>query len=284
MEGKVTTRKVAIITGGASGIGRALAEELAARDMELVIADRQAELAQEIVHALRQRGASAYVAEADVRSFESLQHLVESTVARSGRIDYFFNNAGIGAAGPMESYSLQDWNEVFDVNLRGVAHGVQAVYPRMIAQGFGHIINTASVAGLIAFPGAGSYTASKFGVVALSRALRVEAAHHGIRVSVLCPGLVRTPILSGGRYGRVNAGAMSEDARARSVERLRPMPPEVFARKALRAVMRDRAVIVIPSWWKLAWYLERLAPDLSLWLAGRAFARMRREMTPTSEG
>jgi NAD(P)-dependent dehydrogenase (short-subunit alcohol dehydrogenase family) len=272
-------RKVAVITGGASGIGRALAAVLVERGLEVVIADRQAELAQDAAEAIRGSFGAARAFEVDVRSFPALQRLVQETVARSGRLDYFFNNAGIGAAGPIEAYSAQDWDEVFDVNLRGVAYGVQAAYPAMIAQGFGRIINTASIAGLITFPGAASSSASKFAVVALSRALRAEAAYHGIRVSVLCPGLVRTPILSGGKYGRVNAGGLSEDARLRRVEQLRPIAPERFARQAINAVMRDVAVIVIPGWWKLAWYLERFAPGLSLSLAARGFGKVRAEMT-----
>ena len=165
-----TGRKVAIITGGASGIGRSIAEELARREIEVVVADRQAELAHEVVELIRSRGGHAHAAAVDVRSFDSLQETVEQTTARSGRLDYFFNNAGISVAGEIESYTLADWDDVFDVNLRGVAYGIQAAYPIMIAQGFGHIVNTASIAGLIPMAGQGSYTATKFAVATFESA------------------------------------------------------------------------------------------------------------------
>ncbi len=271
-------RRTAIVTGGASGIGRALAEELARRDLDVVIADRQADLAQEVADAIRAQGGSARGAEVDVRSFASLQHLVHETTARAGRLDYLFNNAGIGVGGPIESYSLADWDDVLDVNVRGVVYGVQAAYPVMIAQGFGHIVNTASMAGLVSNGGQGSYTTSKFAVVGLSKALRIEAAHHGVRVSVLCPGVIRTPILRGGKYGRVTGQGWSRDEVQRMFERLRPIEPEHFARRALDAVERNTAVIVIPSWWRLVWLLDRVSPALSLWLATRTFARMRAKM------
>jgi len=122
--------------------------------------------------------------------------------ARFGHIDLLFNNAGIAVGGGMADYDPEDWEDVIDVNLRGVANGVQAVYPIMIEQRSGQIVNTASIAGLIAAPSQGSYTASKHAVVGLTKALRVEAERFGVRASVLCPGVVRTPILVGGRFGR----------------------------------------------------------------------------------
>jgi NADP-dependent 3-hydroxy acid dehydrogenase YdfG len=105
-----------------------------------------------------------------------------------GRIDYLFNNAGIGIGGEVDSFTLHDWSDIIDVNLRGVVHGIQAVYPIMIRQRCGHIVNTASMAALITTVGQAGYTATKHAVVGLSKALRVEAEHHGVQVSVLCPG------------------------------------------------------------------------------------------------
>ena len=139
---------------------------------------------------------AAITAGLDVRSYSSFERAVAEAVQQSGRIDYLFNNAGIGVGGEVDSYTLDDWNDVFDVNLRGVVHGIQAVYPIMIRQHSGHIVNTASMAGLVTNAGMASYTATKHAVVALSKALRVEAERHGVQVSVLCPGAIRTPILT----------------------------------------------------------------------------------------
>jgi NAD(P)-dependent dehydrogenase (short-subunit alcohol dehydrogenase family) len=182
----------------------------------------------------------------------------------SGRIDYLFNNAGIAVSGEIDSYTLDDWNDVFDVNLRGVVHGIQAVYPVMIRQGSGHIVNTASMAGLTTTVGQASYTATKHAVVAISRSMRVEAERHGVRVSALCPGVIRTPILTGGEYGRINMSGVSSDEILKSWERMRPMAADKFAKRVLRAVLRNDAMIIVPEWWKAWWYLERLSPALSL--------------------
>jgi NAD(P)-dependent dehydrogenase (short-subunit alcohol dehydrogenase family) len=270
--------KVAIITGGASGIGAALAKELAHVGAEVVLADRQVDLAERVASEIRASGGRATAAEADVRSFASLGHVVEATVLRLGAVDYLFNNAGIGVGGEMDSYELRDWDDVFDVNLRGVANGIQAVYPIMIRQRRGHIVNTASMAGLIAAPGEGGYSATKHAVVGLSKALRLEAKRHGVHVSVLCPGAVRTPILSGGKYGRTNVIGISEDSVRAMWERLRPIDADAFARKAVQAVARNEAIIVIPAWWRALWLFERLSPSLSAMLWEKALESMRREI------
>jgi NAD(P)-dependent dehydrogenase (short-subunit alcohol dehydrogenase family) len=194
---------VAIVTGGASGIGAALGRELAHQGARVVLADRQLELASEVVATINGAGGKAEAVELDVRDAIAFDAVVALTIERHGRLDYLFNNAGIAIGGEMREYRLDDWRDVVDVNLMGVVHGVQASYGRMIAQGYGHIVNTASVAGLLPSPFMGSYTTTKHAVVGLSRALRAEAARYGVRVSTLCPGVIRTPILTGGRFGRM---------------------------------------------------------------------------------
>ena len=272
--------KIAFVTGGASGIGAALATKLADEGAEVWIADRQIDAAQELAQRLNSGGAKAHAIELDVRSYPSFERAVAEVVQQSGRIDYLFNNAGIGVSGEVDSYTLDDWNDVFDVNLRGVAHGIQAVYPIMIRQHSGHIVNTASMAGLVASPGQGSYTATKHAVVGISKALRVEAERHGVQVSVFCPGVIRTPILTGGQYGRFNIS--DEKVLKKFWERLRPMAPEKFAERALRAVLHGDAIIVVPTWWKAWWYLERLSPALSMRVAKVVLKRLREMESTTS--
>jgi NADP-dependent 3-hydroxy acid dehydrogenase YdfG len=267
--------KVAFVTGGASGIGAALTARLADGGAEVWIADRQIGPAQELAQRLTSDGAKAHAIELDVRDYSSFERAVAEAVQQSGRIDYLFNNAGIGVGGEIDSYTLDDWNDVFDVNLRGVVHGIQAVYPIMIRQHSGHIVNTASMAGLVSTAGQGSYTATKHAVVAISKTLRIEAERHGVRVSVLCPGAIRTPILTGGRYGRLDKTGLSDEEILKLWEQLRPMAPEKFAERALRAVFRGNAIIVVPAWWKAWWYLERLSPSLSMRFARVALKRVR---------
>jgi len=265
--------KVAFVTGGASGIGAALSTKLVDDGAEVWIADRQIGAAQELAQRLNNGAGKAHAIELDVRSYPSFERAVAEVVQQSGRIDYLFNNAGIGVGGEVDSYTLDDWNDVFDVNLRGVVHGIQAVYPIMIGQHSGHIVNTASIYGLVTTPGFGSYTATKHAVVGISKALRVEAERHGVQVSVFCPGVIRTPILTGGKYGRFNG--FSDEELLKFEERLRPMAPEKFAERALHAVLRGDAIIVVPAWWKAWWYLERLSPALSMRLAKVSLKRLR---------
>ena len=184
--------KVAFITGGASGIGAALAAELVEQGAEVWIADRQIDGAQELARRLGEAGGQAHAIELDVRNFPDFERAVGEAMRHSGRIDYLFNNAAIGVAGEIDSYVLEDWYDVFDVNLRGVVHGIQAIYPIMISQRVGHIVNTASMSGLVATASQASYSATKHAVVAISKTLRVEAERHGVQVTVLCPGAVRT--------------------------------------------------------------------------------------------
>ncbi|MGH3530869.1 MAG: SDR family NAD(P)-dependent oxidoreductase [Mycobacterium sp.] len=266
--------KVAFVTGGASGIGAALATKLVDKGAEVWLADRQVGRAQELAQRLTSGGGKAHAIELDVRSFPSFERAVADAVQQSGRIDYLFNNAGIGVGGEIDSYTLDDWNDVFDVNLRGVVHGIQAVYPIMIGQQSGHIVNTASMAGLITTPGSASYTATKHAVVAISKTLRVEARRHGVQVSVFCPGAIRTPILAFGKYGRYNG--VSDEQLIEFWEPFRPMAPEKFAERALRGVLHGRAIIVLPAWWKAFWYLERLSPALSMQAARLALKRIRK--------
>jgi NAD(P)-dependent dehydrogenase (short-subunit alcohol dehydrogenase family) len=256
---------VAIVTGGASGIGRALGEELVRRGAHAVLADRQVERAREVADRIH----DATAAELDVRDFAAFEGLVERTLAEHGRLDYLFNNAGVVVVGEAAISGIDDWNQVLDTNLRGIVHGVQAAYPTMVEQGFGHLVNTASMAGLLALPGAVSYAAAKHAVVGLTKSLRIEAQEHGVRVSALCPGLVKTPILDGGRYGKM-LRPIPEEVRTHLTERLRGIAPEDFARRALDAVRRNRAIVVVPGWWRLLWWLERLSPALSLY-SGRKF-------------
>lgn len=267
---------VALVTGGASGIGAALVRALAANGAEVWIADRRLEPARELAEQVARGGGTVHAIELDVRDAAEFERIVAGVVQRSGRIDYLFNNAGIGVAAEVDSNTLEDWNNVIDVNMRGVVHGIHAAYPVMIRQGSGHIVNTASMAGLMTGGGQVSYSATKHAVVALSRSLRVEAERHGVQVSVLCPGVIRTPIFTGGAYGRIDAIGMSDEEIVKTFwEPLRPMDPDVFAARALRYVHRGDDIIVVPRWWKSFWYLDRLSPALSMRLAKFAMERTR---------
>jgi NAD(P)-dependent dehydrogenase (short-subunit alcohol dehydrogenase family) len=248
-----------------------LSKALADRGATVVLADLQLDLASSAAADIERAGGSASAVKVDVTDFAAIERTVQ-TVARShGRLDYMFNNAGIGIGGEVRHYGIDDWNRIFDVNLRGVANGVQAAYPLMLEQRFGHIVNTASMAGLMPAPGTVGYAATKYAVVGLSNSLRIEAARFGIRVSVLCPGVVQTPVLENcGRYGKMLLDIPVE--RQREYWRsLRPIAPDKFAPRVLRGVAKNKAVIIVPGWWKAIWWLNRLSPAAGMWLSRRLF-------------
>ena len=267
----------AIVTGGASGIGQALAEGLAKRGSEVILADLQVDLAEKVASEIHASGGRAKAVKADVTDFLAMERLVQEAFERTGRLDYIFNNAGIAIGGPVRLYGIEDWNQIIDVNLRGVINGIQAAYKLMIAQGFGHIINTASMAGLLPGPGNVAYTTTKHAVVGLSKSLRAEAAQVGVRVSVLCPGVIRTPILEGGKYGKMLIDIPPEQARP-LWEKLKPMAPNLFAEKVLKAVAKNKAIIIVPSWWKKYWWADRLSPSLGIFFSQKRFQRVQKEL------
>ena len=268
---------VAIMTGGASGIGRALSEALARRGACVVLADRQFTLAQEVAAGIQASGGKASAVELDVTNFTAVDQFVRATAQAQGRLDYMFNNAGIAIGGEVRLCQIEDWDAVLNVNLHGVVNGVQAAYPVMLSQGYGHIVNTASMAGLLPMPAAVSYATTKHAVVGLSKSLRVEAAPYGVHVSVLCPGFIRTPILYGGKYGK-QLQPMPPEVQEKFIRQYRPMDPAVFAEKVLDALARNKALIIVPGWWRLLWWISRLSPALEFSLAQRGYRSARRAM------
>lgn len=263
---------VAIVTGGASGIGRALGEELARRGAaEIVIADIQSALAEETAETIRRSGARATVVTTDVRDADAVERMV-LTAQRAGRIDYVFNNAGTGVMGETHLLEKRDWDLTIDINVRGLANVIRATYPRLIAQGYGHLVNTASVAGLVGSPFISVYVGTKHFVVGISKSMRIEAAPHGVRVSALCPGAVRTPLLTGGSIGR-SIYEMSEARKLAWWERFRPGNVDVFAKQTLDAVAKNESVIVLPRHNRIGVALFRMVPRLEEKVISKLYAK-----------
>ncbi len=257
----------AIVTGGASGIGRALSERLARLGANVTVVDLQSDLAQSVADGIRTTGGEAQAAALDITDFDETEALYKGVAARSGRLDFVFNNAGIWMMGNADAFSLDDWNRMINVNLRGTVNGTKAAYDIMLKQKSGHIINTASVAGLIPDPGCTAYSATKHAIVGLCKSLRVEAARNGIKVSALCPGVVQTPLLDGGgKFGKV-FDKVDPDRMQQMWKRMRPMPVDHFAERSLRDVAKNKPIIVWPIGGKLFWWIERLSPSLSIKIA-----------------
>ncbi len=189
------TGKVAVITGGASGIGFATARALAAKGARIVIADIEAAALDKAVAALSSSGAKVEGVVCDVANLASVQHLADEAFSKMGAVHIVFNNAGVAVGGPITSMKHSDWEWIIKVDLWGPIHGVEVFLPRMIEQRQGgHMLFTASFAGLVPNEGLGPYCVAKYGVVALAEVLRRETRQHDIGVSVLCPMRVETNI------------------------------------------------------------------------------------------
>ncbi|MEC0247979.1 SDR family NAD(P)-dependent oxidoreductase [Paenibacillus chitinolyticus] len=193
-----TTQRVAVITGGASGIGRQACLKFARKGDRVVVADFNEAGGMETVEHIKKEGGEAVFVKVDVSSQESVQALVDEAVAKYGRIDVMFNNAGIGGAGPILTQNMDLYHKTIAVNQHGVAYGIMAAGNKMRELGIkGVIINTASVFGFLASPGTFAYHATKGAVIMMSKSAALELAPHGIRVIAIAPGAVDTPIIQG---------------------------------------------------------------------------------------
>lgn len=256
--------QVAIVTGGGSGIGAGLCRELARRGTRVVVADIRGADAQRVGAGITAEGGAAEARSVDVSQELDVRRLVTETAERYGRLDLMFNNAGIAIGGDARDLTIEHWRQVLDVNLYGVLHGCLAAYPVMVRQGFGHIVNTSSAAAFFPDPGNGPYCTAKHGLIGLSLSLRLEGSDLGVRVSVVCPGLVRSNVYA--NAGVVNMPALAAmDGPAREQADGVPatrMPAERAAQVILRGVARNKAVITFPSNVRWARRLYTVAPAL----------------------
>ncbi len=259
--------KIVFLTGGGSGIGKAISEALAREGAFVVVTDARGETATTVAEAIRAAGDRAESFRLDVRDAAAFGALVQDVVTRHGRIDYLFNNAGIGIAADVRDVSLDEWNHIIDINLKGVIHGVMAAYPIMTRQGFGHIVNTSSLSGLVGFPTGTPYAMTKAAVVSLSRDLRIEARDLGVRVTALCPGFIDTRI-----YENATAIGVAQDKVRRMVP-FKLISAEEAARLTLDGVRRNDAVIVFPRYGRILWWMSFLFPSR---LEAKSLAGVRR--------
>jgi NAD(P)-dependent dehydrogenase (short-subunit alcohol dehydrogenase family) len=277
--------KVVLITGGASGIGRAVGEQLAQRGAIVILADLNASLAEESAECIRAAGGRAEGAALDVTDAQAVAALVERTAERHGQLDLIFNNAGIAIITEIREHSLEDWYRTLDVNLRGVIHGVHAAYPLMLRQGHGQIVNTASLAGLVPAVGEAAYCASKFGVVGLTLALRAEGRDLGVKANVVCPGFVDTPILyENSELRHAEELGIRSREQAKELIPLKTMPVEAAAQEIVRGVEKNKAIIAPTLHAKVFWSLFRLSPKLFLWFMSRGVRETRKRLAAASGG
>jgi len=259
--------RIAAVTGAGSGIGRATALALAAKGARVAVTDLRAESARETVDRIVHSGGEARAYALDVADPAAVRHILAQIQHDFGNPSILVNNAGIAVGGLFLDTSLESWQKIVSINLMGVVHCCQAFVPVMVlAGGPGHVVNIASMLGYTGMRGVSAYCATKFGVVGFSESLRAELHEHGIGVSAVCPGMIRTNIISA---GILESADLDVEAKREEIDRLyekRNYPPEKVARAVLAAIRRNRAVApVTPEAW-FAYYLKRLLPGVVGWL------------------
>lgn len=250
-------RPRAVITGAASGLGRALALELARRRGRVLIADIDMPGIEETARLVRDEGGEAAVVRCDVSRREEVLALPDEAERAFGGVDLLVNNAGVAVGGPVGEVPLEDWEWVMGINLWGVIYGCHAFVPRMKAQRHGAILNVASAAGLLSASPLAPYNVTKAGVVALSQTLRTELAPHGVTVTVLCPTFFKTNIAASGRsHGR--------EADLQAIERLMArakLQADGVARAALEGVDAGELYVVPHADGRWGWRIKRASPE-----------------------
>jgi NADP-dependent 3-hydroxy acid dehydrogenase YdfG len=188
-------QKVIVITGASSGMGEAAARRLAAEGARVVLGARRTDRLEALAAEIDEEGGEALAVTTDVSDRDQVAHLVDTAVGTYGRIDVLINNAGVMPLSPFDRLKVDEWDQMIDVNLKGVLYGIAAALPHMKAQKSGHIINLSSVAGHKVFGGSAVYSATKSGVRALSEGLRQEVKPYNIRTTIISPGAVKTELL-----------------------------------------------------------------------------------------
>jgi NAD(P)-dependent dehydrogenase (short-subunit alcohol dehydrogenase family) len=253
--------KVAVVTGAGSGIGRSTALLLARNGAKVHVADVNGESAQKVAAEIEAAGGSAAAHTLDVSDPDAVEALAETVFAADRHVDILHNNAGIGHGGNIEATTIEDWQRVIGVNLLGVAYGVQAFVPRMLAQGRpASVINTASQAGINPAPKMAPYCASKFGVVGMTESLNAELSKRGIHFSAICPGVISTNIVATSTMRGELAG---KQGKLVDFYGTKGVSPDEVADAVLRAIEKHTLIVPVPRRQVLVPYLlHRLSPNL----------------------
>jgi len=266
--------KLALVTGAASGIGRETAKALAREGAKLILCDVNAEGLGEIEGEINGLSSCVLARVVDVSDPAAMRAFADEVHAAHGALDILVNNAGVGISSSVLSTTLEDWDWVIAINLKGVVHGLHFFLPPMVDRGQGgHVVNVSSMAGYFVATGLTAYLATKFGVFGLSEATREDLRGTGIGVSTICPGVIRTGIVGASRFRGVdNADAVR--AHIDQEYRKRDYGPERVAAAIVKAIRHNRKIVpVSPEAW-LAYYLTRFNVPLSRWLAGKVTEKM----------
>jgi short-subunit dehydrogenase len=254
---KKHTDSVVIVTGGASGIGKEICLYLARNGAIVIIADINFEAAKTVENIIGSMGGQGKAKKVNVSNTGEVEELITETIGHHKKIGMMINNAGIGINGEFQDMNLELWRKIMDVNFWGVVYGTYYVYPIMMKQGFGQIVNVSSLAGLIPAGLMTSYVASKHAVVGFTLGLRSEAMQYGIKVNALCPGFIETPIHDASPNV---SGFLNSEKNKRPANKY----PTASAciNEIMRGIEKDKAIIIAPYKHKFYWWLYRIFPSM----------------------
>ncbi|MCU0821541.1 MAG: SDR family oxidoreductase [Spirochaetes bacterium] len=249
--------KIVLITGAASGIGRAAALEFASRGSHLVIADIDENGLEDTAREISAKQRESFAIKTDVSKKGDVEKLIKKAIERFGRIDVLVNNAGVGMNSEIRDMDISDWEWIIGINLWGAIHTVHYLLPHMIKQGCGHIVNVSSAVGLASYvPIQAAYTTTKFALVGFSEVLRTELERLGIGVTVICPGGIKTPFFKTAKVKGFKKEVMDF------------IPDSIFgtaeevAREIVKGVIRNRPVVIVTGVAKLMVILQRISPSI----------------------
>jgi len=276
--------KIALVTGAASGIGRATACALARAGADLVVCDVNTEGLEETAAAIRSLERRVLARRVDVSRCADMQAFAAEVHGAYAAVDILVNNAGVALGGGLLDTALEDWDWIVPINLWGVIYGCHYFVPAMVARGRGgHVVNVSSAAGFLATAPLLAYATTKFAVFGLSEALRDELLPYHIGVTTVCPGIINTPITRSARMRGRMATPAGREALVTSYQR-RNYGPERVADAILKAIVRNRAVApVSPEAW-IMYFLKRLAPGLTARVNRMAWARFERSIPAAASG
>jgi NAD(P)-dependent dehydrogenase (short-subunit alcohol dehydrogenase family) len=260
-------RKTGLITGAASGLGRAIAVRLARDGWNLALADVNDEASEETLRLVRQAGGDGFVEHLDVRNIEEWQSLRERLRAQWSQLDLLVNNAGVAGSGRVGEYSIENWHWIVDINLWNGINGCHTFVDWLKANPQGaHIINTCSLAAIVSAPTMAAYNVTKAGMLTLSETLYSELLPHNVGVTALCPSVFRTNLLDKSRWSQPEERKLFEKGFAQT-----KMTADYVADAAIRAMQRKQLYVLVPFESRFNWYLKRLAPTWLLRKVSRMF-------------
>lgn len=249
--------KTALVTGAASGIGKQIALQLGAAGAIVFVTD-VADGIDSVANEILDRGGQATPRHVNVADRGQLATVIDEIVREHGRLDMIFNNAGVAIFGDYENVTLDDWDKIIDVNLKGVAYGSKLAYDQMVKQGGGQIINTASVAGLVPVPLQTHYVATKHAIVGMDKTLRIEARRHNISITTFCPAFIETGMFETADF---KGGLAGVDAH--KMVPVKPLGADKAVERLLDGVAKRKAFVITPFYGRLGWWMERYVPAIA---------------------